>query len=119
MKHKLRIPFGGNINVSVKLIYEGKVQSSSLAYNRRESEDRRPLGRDPERSRFHLHIRVNIFSLSSWPHRVRPGKLFTSVAVTPPPVLVPTLKTACPEFHVGCRLGRDFFILSVCYRRCP
>ena len=25
----------------------------------------------------------------------------------------------CPEFHVGCRLGRELFTLPVCCRRCP
>jgi len=29
-------------------IYEGKVKSSSLAYNRRETRDKRQLGRDPD-----------------------------------------------------------------------
>ena len=28
--------------------YEGKVKSSSLAYNRRKTRDKRPLGRDPD-----------------------------------------------------------------------
>ena len=36
-------------------IYEGKMKSSSLSYNRRETRDKRPLGRDPDRSCCHRH----------------------------------------------------------------
>ena len=43
------------------LPYEDKVKSSSLAYNRSETRDKRPLGRDPGRSWCHLHARVKPF----------------------------------------------------------
>ena len=33
-------------------IYEGKVKSSSLSYNRRKIQDKQPLCRDPDRSVF-------------------------------------------------------------------
>ena len=33
-----------------KLFYDGKVKSYSLAYNRHETRDKWPLGRDPDRS---------------------------------------------------------------------
>ena len=32
------------------LKYQGKMKSYSLAYNRRDTRDKRPLGRDPDRS---------------------------------------------------------------------
>ena len=35
--------------------YEGKVKSYSLAYNRCETRDKRPLGRDPDRSWCHRY----------------------------------------------------------------
>ena len=40
------------------MLYEGKVKSSSLAYNRRETRDKRPL--DPDRSWCHLHTSVTL-----------------------------------------------------------
>ena len=43
------------------LEYEGKLQSSSLPYNRRETRDKWPLGRDPDRGLYHLHTRVKLF----------------------------------------------------------
>ena len=38
-----------------------KVKSSSLAYNRRETRDRRLLSRDPGWSRCHLHSTIKLF----------------------------------------------------------
>jgi hypothetical protein len=38
------------------------VKCSSLAYNRRETRDKRPLGRDPERTCCHLYSRVNFLA---------------------------------------------------------
>ena len=46
--------------VSMYGICEDKVKSSSLAYNRRETRDKRPLGRDPDRSWCHLHTNVKL-----------------------------------------------------------
>ena len=40
--------------------YEGKVESSSVAYNRRETRYKRPLGWDPDRSWCHLHTSVKL-----------------------------------------------------------
>jgi hypothetical protein len=45
-------------------IYKGKVNSSSLAYNRRDTRDKGPLGRDPDRSWCKLHTRVKLFGRS-------------------------------------------------------
>ena len=39
-------------------------------------------------------------------------ELYTGVAVTPSPVQIPTQRSFVhPEFHVGCRLGRELFTL--------
>ena len=54
-----------------------------LLYNRCEIRDKRLLGRFPDRS---------------WCHRLTSVKLFCSQSIAP-----------CPEFHVGCRLGRELF----------
>ena len=43
------------------LIYEGKLKSRDLAYNGRETRDKRPLGRDSDRGWCHLHNTVKIF----------------------------------------------------------
>ena len=50
------------------LIYEGKVKSSSLAYNRRETRDKQPLVRDPGRSWCHFHNSVKLFWSQSMAH---------------------------------------------------
>ena len=70
------------------LVYEGKVTSSSLAYNRRETRDKRPLGRDQERSWCHLHR--SVLPLRLWIH--------ISVKVTPAPVRVPIQRPLVPSF---------------------
>ena len=41
--------------------YKGKVKSSNLAYNRRETRDKWPLGRDPDSSWCHVHTSVKLF----------------------------------------------------------
>ena len=41
--------------------YEGGLTSFSLAYNRRETRDKRPLDRESDRSRYHLHTSVKLF----------------------------------------------------------
>ena len=55
-------------------IYEGKVKSPNLAYNRRETRDKQPLDRDPNRSWCHRHPSVKLF----WTQPMAP---WTSVAV--------------------------------------
>ena len=45
---------GPGFKVSFK--YESKVNISSLAYNRHETRDKRPLGRGPDRSWCHRHM---------------------------------------------------------------
>ena len=52
-----------------KVEYERMGKSSSLAYNRRETRDKRPLGRDTDRSWCHLRTSVKVFwsqSMVSW-----------------------------------------------------
>jgi hypothetical protein len=63
-------PFQSIIPVHTYSMYEDKVKSSSLAYNRRETRDKRPLGRDSDRSWCHLHTSVNCFGRSSWIHEL-------------------------------------------------
>ena len=46
-------------------MYEGKVKSSSLAYNRRETRNKRPLGRDPDWGWCHRHISVKLFFVTA------------------------------------------------------
>ena len=101
------------------------MKSSSLAYNRRETRDKRPLGRDRElvssthkckaflvagRSPWiHGHRRqhTSVLPLTPWIHGLRPATKKalhlcvddTSSCSDPYPTV------ACPEFHVGCRLG--------------
>ena len=43
---------------------EDKVTHSSLAYNRRETRDKRPLGRDLDRSWCHRRTMIKLFSRS-------------------------------------------------------
>ena len=57
----------GSINI-MSSKYEGKVKSSSLAYNRRETRDKRPLIRDPDRTWCHLHTNVKL----SWSQPMNP-----------------------------------------------
>ena len=88
-----------------------------LAYNRRKTRDKRPLGRDPDRCWCHCHTSVKHFFFVAahgqhmgvlplspwWSHGLRPKMLYTSVEVTPTPVLVPTQRPW--------RLSRELFIL--------
>ena len=85
------------------------------AYNRCETQDRQPLGRDPHRSWCHHHTSVKLFDCSPWihwlscstlvcchwcpwSHGLWPKKLYTSVEVTPAPVPVPTQRLLVPSF---------------------
>ena len=56
-----------NLNVDDQIghFYEGKVKSSTLAYNQRKSREKRSLGKDPDRSWCHLHTRLKLFWLQS------------------------------------------------------
>jgi hypothetical protein len=80
--------------------YEGKVKSSSLAYNRRETRDKRLLGRDLDKSLCHLHTSVKLF-LSG------PRKLYTCVAMTPAPARISTQRSFVPSFTLV--VGTDNF----------
>ena len=42
-------------------IYEAKVKSSNITYNWRETRDKRPLDKDPDRSWCHRHTSVKLF----------------------------------------------------------
>ena len=107
------------LGLFVLVHYEGKVKSSSLTYNRREIQDKRILGRDTDRSWCHRHTSVKLF----WSQPMAP---WTSVAVyesavaqSMDPFWIPGtyLMSACPEFHVSCRLDRELFSLPVCCHR--
>ena len=52
-------------------MYEGKVKSFSLAYNRRETREKRPLAKDPDTSWCHLHTSVQLF----WSQTMAPRTL--------------------------------------------
>ena len=88
-------------------IYEDKVKSSSLAYNRHEIWDKWLLGRDLTgagvistlvKSFFshspwlngHRQQHMSVLPLSLWIHSLWPRKLYTSVVATPAPVWLPT-----------------------------
>ena len=77
-----------------------------LAYNRRGTRDKQPLGRDPDRSWCHRPTNVKHFGRSPrihvlsgntlvcyrrgpWSHGLRPKNIYTSVAVTSAPFWVP------------------------------
>ena len=83
----------------------------------RETRDKRPLDRDPDRSRCHRHTSVKLswsqsmhpwtewqhthmLSLMSMGHWLRPKKLYHThgVAVTPGPVRVPIQRPLVPSF---------------------
>ena len=110
---------------------------SSLVYNRQRTRgDKRLFAKDPDRSRYHLHASLKLFGrgswihghqpqhtsvlpLSLWIHALRWRKLHQEYGsdISPCPGFYPT--AACPEFHIGCRLGREIFALPVCCPRCP
>ena len=93
-------------------------QVSNLAYNRRETREKRLLGRDPDRSQCHLHNSLKLFwsrpmapwtsaaaykcaaaqSMDSWAAIKKVSQECggdTSFCPGPYPT------AACPEFHVG------------------
>ena len=111
----------GTYNLIIRVFistYEGKVRTSSLAYNRCETRDKRPLGRDPDRSWSHLHTSVKLFlvtayssmdindSIGVYYRSVHGPMCFVQKSFTLVwrwhQFLSDSLPTAaCPEFHVG------------------
>ena len=88
---------------------------SSLAYNRRESRDKRSLGRDPDRSWSHLRTSVKLLwsqLMAQWVSAAAyecaaaqsmdpcaaTKKALPSVEVTPAPLRVPTQRPIIPSF---------------------
>ena len=112
------------------------MKSSSLAYNRRETRDKRSLGRDLDRSWCHLHNSVKLFwsqpmapwasvaaydcaaaqSMDPWA-AIKKASQECGGDTSSCPGPYPT--TACPEFTIGCRLGRELFTLPLYCPRCP
>ena len=86
-----------------------------MAYNQRESRDKRSLGRNPDRSWCYRHTSVKF----SWSQPIDPWTSAQPWAATKKalhwcdcdtsscPGSYPT--AACPEFHVAYRLGRELF----------
>ena len=85
----------GQKPLSINRKYESKVKSSSLAYNRCETQDKWSLDRDLDRSWCH-HTSVKLSLLKSMAPRTSAAawaatkKALHCVAVTPVPVQVPT-----------------------------
>ena len=97
------------------LPFRGQGEMFYLAWNRRETRDNRPLGKDPDRSWCHFHTSLKLFwsrpmapghrpqhtstlPLSPWIHGQRSRKLHRSVAVTPAPIRVLTQRPLVPSF---------------------
>jgi hypothetical protein len=59
---------GWDINEVLEMIYDGKVKSFVLVYNRHETWDKRPLGRDSDRRWCHCHTNVKL----SWLQPMNP-----------------------------------------------
>ena len=112
------------------------MKSSSLVYNRCETMYKRPSCRDPERTWYHLHTRVKLF----WSQPMAPWTSAAAYQCAAPQFMEPWAATkkdlhqcggdtssclgpypmaACPEFYIGCRLGREIFTLPLCCHRCP
>ena len=71
------------------------MKSSSLAYNRRGTQDKEQFGRDLNRSWCHLHTSVKLLAAAH-------GAMDISGRI-----------------RAHCRLDQELFTLPVCYRRCP
>ena len=105
------------------------MEISSLAYNRREIRDKRPLGRGPDRSWCHLHTIKLSWSLPvvSWTsataYECAAARSMDPLAATKKALHQcggntsscpgPYATAACAEFHVGCRLDREIFTLPL------
>jgi len=103
---------------------------SNLAYNRRETREKRLLGRDPDRSLCHLHTSLKCFWSQSVPPWTSTAAYECAAAQSMDPwgatqkalqersgdtssCPAPYPTVACLEFHFGCRLGRELFTVPV------
>jgi hypothetical protein len=83
------------------------VKRSSLAYNRHETRDKTPLGRDPDRSWCHRHPSVKLFWLlpmASWTSAAAYECAAAQCTVPPAPVRVPSqrhLRYSCGKPQLG------------------
>ena len=117
-------------------MYETKVKSSNVFYNRRETRDKRLLGRDPYRSWCHLYTIVKRFLFAAHGSMDIDGSTrvccrsvhgsmgydqesFTQVWWWRQLLFGSLPNRRYPESHVGCRLGRELITLPVCCGRCP
>ena len=117
------------------LYYEGGLKSSSLAYNRRETRDKLPLGKEPDWSRCNLHTRLKLFGSRSMATWISSAAYECAAAQSMHPWTAikktsqegggdisscqgPYPTAAYPEFHVRCRLDGELFSLPVCCPRC-
>ena len=114
-------------------IYKGKVKSSKQAYNQCEKQGKWLWGRDPDRSRCHLHTSVKLFLLqpmAQWSlvaaHECAANQSMDPWAVTKKACGRDTSSclglhpmATCPVFHISCRLGRELFTLPLCCHQCP
>ena len=113
------------------------MKSSSLAYNRHETRDKQPLDTEPYRSWCSRHTSVKFF----WSQPIDPWRSERQHTLMLPPMSMepwvatkkslhycsgdtspcpgPYLTAASPEFHIGCRLGRELFTLPVYCRQYP
>ena len=96
--------------------YVGKVKSCSLAYNRRETRDKRPLGRVPDRGWCHLHIGVKLF----WSQLMAPYECAATQSMDPwaatKKALHQLLSGSLPNgrlSQISRRLGQELFTLSI------
>ena len=104
------------------------MKTSSLAYNRCETRDKRLLGRDLDRNRCHLHTSLQLF----WSRYMAPWTLAASYECAAAQSMDPWVAikkasqecggensscpgsyptAACPQFHFVCRLSRELFTL--------
>ena len=109
----------------------GKVKSSSLAYNQRETRDKQPLDRDLDRSWCHRNTSVKLSwsqpmnpwtewqhtrmllpnSMESWAVTKKKKKRYTSVEVTPAAVLITTQWPLVPSFMSVVGYARTFHLV--------
>jgi len=93
----------------ISALYSTRVvwKLSDLAYNRRETRDKQLLGRDPGQECAAAQ------SMDSWA-AIQKASQECGGDTSSCPGPYPT--AACPEFNIGCRLGRELSTLPVC---CP
>ena len=99
----------------------GKV--SDFAYNRRETRDKRLLGRDPERSRCRVNTSLKLFGHGPWLHGYRPQHTSVLHSVHGSMGCHQESFTGVWRLHQllsgSLPNGRELFTLSVCCPRCP